>query len=232
VVVLALLGLFYVWPPVYAALGRVYGGRLVAEGRSDVLVLELPRAMLDGVGGEVLTGLVTAGAFAAFLSTSSGLAIAVSGVLTQDVTSRLVSEQRGVAAFRFAAMVAVVVPVLAALLVRNVGVAQSVGLAFAVAASTFCPLLVLGIWWRRLTDAGALAGLAAGGLGAGGAAIATLAGYAPGGWTGALLAQPAAWSVPVAVLVMVTVSLATADREPAHARQFLVRLHTPESLSR
>ncbi|MBM0123829.1 sodium/solute symporter [Pimelobacter simplex] len=232
VVVLALLGLFYVWPPVYAALGRVYGDRLVAEGRSDVLVLELPRAMLDGVGGDVLTGLVTAGAFAAFLSTSSGLAIAVSGVLTQDVTSRLVSEQRGVAAFRLAAMVAVVIPVLAALLVRDVGVAQSVGLAFAVAASTFCPLLVLGIWWRRLTDAGALAGLAAGGLGAGGAAIATLAGYAPGGWAGALLAQPAAWSVPVAVLVMVGVSLATADREPAHARRFLVRLHTPESLSR
>ncbi|MBM7517245.1 sodium/solute symporter [Nocardioides nitrophenolicus] len=232
VAVLALLGLFYLWPPVYAALGRVYGDRLVAEGRSDVLVLELPRAMLDGVGGDVLTGLVTAGAFAAFLSTSSGLAIAVAGVLTQDVTSRLVSEQRGVAAFRLAAMVAVVIPVLAALLVRNVGVAQSVGLAFAVAASTFCPLLVLGIWWRRLTDAGALAGLAAGGLGAGGAAIATLAGYAPGGWAGALLGQPAAWSVPLAVLVMVTVSLATADREPAHARRFLVRLHTPESLSR
>ena len=54
----------------------------------------------------------------------------------------------------------------------------------------------------------------------------------PGGWAGALLAQPAAWSVPVAVLVMVAVSLATADREPAHARRFLVRLHTPESLSR
>ncbi|GAA3534345.1 sodium/solute symporter [Nocardioides daeguensis] len=231
-VVLALLGLFYLWPPVYAALGRVYGDRLVTEGRSDVLVLELPRAMLDGVGGDVLTGLVTAGAFAAFLSTSSGLAIAVSGVLTQDVTSRLVNEQRGVPAFRLAAMVAVVVPVVAALLVRNVGVAQSVGLAFAVAASTFCPLLVLGIWWRRLTDVGALAGLAAGGIGAGGAAIATLAGYAPGGWAGALLAQPAAWSVPVAVLVMATVSLATADREPPHARRFLVRLHTPESLGR
>ncbi|GAA1514926.1 cation acetate symporter [Nocardioides humi] len=232
VVVLALLGLFYLWPPVYAALGRVYGERLVAEGRSDVLVLELPRAMLDGVGGDVLTGLVTAGAFAAFLSTSSGLAIAVSGVITQDVTSRLVSEHRGVAAFRMAAMVAVVIPVFAALLVRNVGVAQSVGLAFAVAASTFCPLLVLGIWWRRLTDTGALAGLVAGGLGAGGAAVTTLAGYSPGGWTGALLAQPAAWSVPLAALVMVAVSLATADREPAHARRFLVRLHTPESLGR
>jgi Na+(H+)/acetate symporter ActP len=233
VVVLALLGLFYLWPPVYAALGRVYAGSLVAEGRSDVLVLELPRLVLDGFGGDLLTGLVTAGAFAAFLSTSSGLAIAVSGVLTQDLTTRLLGEQRGgVAAFRLAAVVAVVIPIGAALLVRNVGVAQSVGLAFAVAASTFCPLLVLGIWWRRLTAAGALAGLAAGGLGAGGAAIATLAGYAPGGWAGAALGQPAAWSVPLAAAVMVVVSLATADREPAHARRFLVRLHTPESLGR
>ncbi len=231
VVVLGLLGVFYLLPPLYAALGRVYGEQIVAEGRSDVLVLELPRAVLGGVGGDVLTGLVTAGAFAAFLSTSSGLAIAVSGVLTQDVTSRLVGERRGgVAAFRLAAVVAVVIPVLVALAVRNVGVAQSVGLAFAVAASTFCPLLVLGIWWRRLTDAGALAGLAVGGLGSGGAAVLTMAGYDPGGWPGALLGSPAAWSVPSAVAAMVLVSLATTGREPPHARRFLVRLHTPESL--
>ncbi|KRB76198.1 transporter [Nocardioides sp. Root190] len=235
--VLALLGLFYVWPPVYAALGRVYGDDLVSDGHADVLVLELPRLMVEGIGGELLTGLVTAGAFAAFLSTASGLAIAVSGVLTQDVTSRLVGE-RGTrdpggsiaTAFRLAAAVAVVVPLLVALVVGEVGVAESVGLAFAVAASTFCPLLVLGIWWRGLTDAGALAGLAAGGLGAGGAAVLNLAGVNASGWTGALLAQPAAWSVPLAFAVMVLVSLATASRAPAHAQRFLVRLHTPETL--
>ena len=78
-VVLALLGLFYLWPPVYAALGRVYGGELIASGTVDVLVLELPRLMMPGLGGDLLTALVTAGAFAAFLSTASGLAIAVSG---------------------------------------------------------------------------------------------------------------------------------------------------------
>lgn len=229
--VLALLGLFYLWPPVYAALGRVYGDQLVREGHADVLVLELPRLMLEGWGGELLTGLVTAGAFAAFLSTASGLAIAVSGVLTQDVTNRLVGERASVAtAFRLAAAVAVVVPLLVALAVAEVGVAQSVGLAFAVAASTFCPLLVLGIWWRGLTDAGALAGLAAGGFGAGGAAVLNLAGIDASGWSGALLTQPAAWSVPLAFAVMVVVSLATAGRAPAHARRFLVRLHTPETL--
>ena len=41
---------------------------------------------------------------------------------------------------------------------------RSVGLAFAVAASTLCPLLVLGIWWRGLTAFGAASGLVVGGL--------------------------------------------------------------------
>ncbi|TYL49922.1 cation acetate symporter [Nocardioides sp. BGMRC 2183] len=233
VAVLALLGLFYLWPPVYAALGRVYGDRILAEGRHNVLVLELPRAMIDGIGAELLTGLVTAGAFAAFLSTSSGLAIAVSGVISQDVTGRWLrgyGERRGVAAFRLAAVVSVGVPLVVSLVAQNIGVAESVGLAFAVAASTFGPLLVLGIWWRGLTAAGALAGLAAGGVGAGGAAILSIAGISATGWGGALLGQPAAWSVPLAVVVMVVVSRLTAHRAPAHARQFLVRLHTPEWL--
>ena len=237
-VVLALLGLFYLLPPVFAALGRVYGSELLAGGRSNVVVLELPRLMVDGPLGEVLTGLVTAGAFAAFLSTASGLAIAVSGVITQDVTSRWVGDRGAggpagsvATAFRLAAAVAVVIPMVVALLVENVGVAQSVSLAFAVAASTFCPLLVLGIWWRGLTDAGAVAGLGAGGLGAGGAAVLTLLGATPDtGWAAALLSQPAAWSMPLAFAVMVLVSLATPARVPGHAQRFLVRLHTPEVL--
>src|SRR4051812_9854179 len=130
-VVLALLGVFYLLPPVYGALGRVYAPELAGSGRSDALVLELPRIMVDGVAGELLTGLVTAGAFAAFLSTSSGLSIAVAGVLSQDVTGRLSSGRRlgGVAAFRLAALVAVLVPCSAAVASPNLGVARAVGLA-------------------------------------------------------------------------------------------------------
>jgi Na+(H+)/acetate symporter ActP len=231
-IVLGLLGLFYLLPPVYGALGRVYAAELATSGRSDVLVLELPRLMVDGAGGEVLSGLVTAGAFAAFLSTSSGLAIAVAGVLSQDVTGRTWSGRRlgGVAAFRVGAVVAVSVPLLVALTLPNVGVARAVGLAFAVAASTFCPLLVLGIWWRGLTDVGAIAGIAAGGLGSGSAVVWVLADGAASGWGGALLSQPAAWSVPLAFAVMVGVSRATAGRVPGHTRRFMVRLHTPEVL--
>ena len=211
--VLALLGVFYLLPPIYAVLGRAYG----AEA-DDTLVLELPRLMLDGLSGDLLTGVVTAGAFAAFLSTSSGLAIAVSGVLAQDV---LGGRLPGVSAFRLAATFAVGVPLAAAVLAPDLSVARAVGLAFAVAASTFCPLLVLGIWWRGLTPAGAVAGLLTGGLGAGAGVAWTLYDGAPESWRDVLLGQPAAWSVPLAFAAMVGVSLAhprgrARPRQPVH----------------
>jgi cation/acetate symporter len=232
VVVLALLGMFYLLPPVYGALGRVYADALVLAGREDVLVLELPRLMVDGPLGELLTALVTAGAFAAFLSTSSGLAVAVAGVLSQDVTGRAVRGRRlsGVAAFRAGCVVAVTIPCVLALTVPGVGVARAVGLAFAVAASTFCPLLVLGIWWRGLTRTGAVAGLLAGGCGSGVAVLWTL-GTPPGsGWASVLLSQPAAWSVPLAFATMVVVSRLTRAEVPADVHRIMVRLHTPEQV--
>ncbi len=231
-IVLALLGIFYLLPPVYGALGRVYAGELAASGRSDVLVLELPRLMVPGLGGELLAGLVTAGAFAAFLSTSSGLTIAVAGVLSQDVTGKVFGNRRlsGITAFRVAAVIAVLVPLAVALAVPNIGVARAVGLAFAVAASTFSPLLLLGIWWRGLTDVGAVTGMIVGALGSGAGVLWTLLDGVTTGWPGVLLEQPAAWSVPLAFAVMVGVSRATASRVPAHTRRFMVRLHTPEAL--
>jgi Na+(H+)/acetate symporter ActP len=231
-VVLALLGFFYLLPPVYGALGRIYAPELATPGRSDALVLELPRIMVDGPVGELLTGMVAAGAFAAFLSTSSGLSIAVSGVLSQDLISRGRGGRRlgGVTAFRLGAVVAVVVPCVVALAAPNLGVARAVGLAFAMAASTFCPLLLLGIWWRRLTDAGAIAGLVVGGVGSAVAIGWTLAASSPSGWADTLMGQPAAWTFPCALATMVVVSLLTAHRVPAHSGRFLVRLHTPETL--
>ena len=226
-VVLGLLGLFYVLPPVYGALGRLYAPELIASGRTDTVVLELPARMIGGIGGDTLSALTTAGAFAAFLSTSSGLTIAVAGVISQDVMGR---RFRGVRAFQAAAVVAVVVPLLLAVVADGVGVARAVGLAFAVAASTFCPLLVLGIWWRKLTDVGAIAGMVVGGVLSGLAVVDTLLQTARGGWAEVLLTQPAAWTVPVAFATMVVVSLATQRRLPVNVSRTMVRLHTPEAV--
>ncbi len=223
-IVLCLLGGFYLFPTIYGALARLYTPDLLLTGRTDGAVLLLPERLIGGTGGQLLGALVTAGAFAAFLSTSSGLTVSVAGVLSQDVLRGSVRD------FRIAAVLAVSVPLLLTLVAGPIAVADAVGLAFAVAASSFCPLLLLGIWWRRLTDVGAAAGLLVGGGLATAAVAATVSGADRTGWLGALLAQPAAWTVPIAFAVMVTVSLATARRVPASVGGTMIQLHAPESL--
>jgi len=224
-VVIALLGVFYVWPPVYALLGRHYAPDLVANGTADTVVLVLPERMVGGLPGQLLGALVTAGAFAAFLSTASGLTVSIAGVAAQDFL------HGGVRAFRVAAVVAAGVPaVLAVFVGQSIDLASAVGLAFAVAASTFCPLLVLGIWWPRLTVAGALAGLIVGSVSALIAVVVTYVGVAGPGWTATLFAEPAAWTVPLAFLTSVTVSLVTPAGVPRDSPLSFLRLHAPEQL--
>ncbi|WP_109471369.1 cation acetate symporter [Ornithinimicrobium cavernae] len=228
VAVLGLLGVFYLLPTVYGALGRIYTPELLLTGRTDAVVLLLPGRLVDGMAGDALSALVTAGAFAAFLSTSSGLTISVAGVLSQDLIGHRV--RNPVRAFRLGASLALIVPIALALLSPSLGIADVVGLAFAVAASSFCPMLLLGIWWRRLTDAGAIAGLVVGGGLSTLAVLGTIVWAPEQGWWGPLLAQPAAWSMPVAFLVMVLVSLATPRRMAPGVNQTMIRLHTPESV--
>lgn len=225
--VLGLLGVFYLLPEVYGGLGRLYAPGPAAADRVDTEVLLLPGRLVPGATGQLLTALVVAGAFAAFLSTCSGLGLSVAAVLSQDLFG---GDVRG---FRRAAVPAVVVPCGIALLLSgsSVSVAHEVGLIFSLAASTFCPLLVLGIWWRRLTAVGAVAGMLVGGGLSAAAMALTLLGAGGSGWAGVLLSQPAAWSVPAAFLTMVSVSLLTPGRVPAVASVMLARLHLPEALA-
>ena len=235
-VVIGLLGLFYVFTPVYGVLGRVYLPTLPQGATADSVVLMLPVAISPGLLGELLSALLAAGAFAAFLSTASGLTISVAGVLDQDLLRPRFSARTGgdsvaVQGFRIAAVFAVLIPYVFSLLSVRVGLAETVGLAFAVAASTFCPLLVLGVWWRGLSTTGATAGLATGGLLAMTAVLVTVAGGVHRGWAGALLAQPAAWTMPIAFLVAVVVSITTPSRIPKGTARTMVRLHAPEALN-
>ncbi|WP_319459210.1 cation acetate symporter [Micromonospora sp. RTP1Z1] len=225
-VVLALVGVFYLLPTIYGVLGRIYTPQLLVTGQTDAVVVLLPGAALgDGLTGRLLAALVSAGAFAAFLSTSSGLLTSVAGVISTDVLGR--GSVRG---FRLATVIAGAVPAVLALNVSGLDVSQVVGLAFAVAASSFCPLLVLGIWWRGLTDLGAVAGVLVGGGAAVGAVLLTVLGPPLSGWPATLTTQPAAWTVPLAFTVMVAVSLATRRRLPPDVGATMLRLHTPEAL--
>ena len=99
VIVLGLMGCFYVFPAIYGALGRVYAPDLYVTGRTDAVVLVLPERVVGGFPGELLAGLVAAGAFAAFLSTASGLLISVAGALSHDLLRSTVGDFRRSAAF-------------------------------------------------------------------------------------------------------------------------------------
>jgi Na+(H+)/acetate symporter ActP len=225
-VVLGLVGLFYLFPTLYGVLGRVYAPALMLTGDTDAVVLVLPGLTLGpGVAGQLLGALVAAGAFAAFLSSASGLLTSVAGVLSTDVLGR-----GSVRDFRIASIVAGAVPFVLALTVASLDVSLVVGLAFAVAASSFCPLLVLGIWWRGLTDLGAAAGILAGGGAAVTAVLLTFLGRTGHGLTATLLSYPAAWTVPLAFAVMVGVSLATRRRVPSAVGLTMLRLHAPDAL--
>jgi Na+(H+)/acetate symporter ActP len=224
-VVLGLVGLFYLLPTLYGVLGRVYTPQLLMTGDTDAVVLVLPGAALPGLPGQLLGALVAAGAFAAFLSTSSGLMTSVAGVLSTDLLGR-----GSVRDFRIATVFAGLVPLALALRAGGMDVSQVVGLAFAVAASSFCPLLVLGIWWRGLTAAGAAAGIVVGGGAALLAVLTTVAGPPLSGWPAILINQPAAWTVPLAFLVMVSVSVLTRRRVPPNVGLTMLRLHAPDVL--
>jgi Na+(H+)/acetate symporter ActP len=221
--VIVLLGLFYLFPAVYGLLGRVFTPELASTGDTDTVTVVLPGQLVPGTWGAVLTALVAAGAFAAFLSTSSGLLLALAGGLSHDLARTGSIDLRRL---RLAVAGGALVAVALSLPAAHVDINVMVGWAFAVAASTFCPLLVLGIWWRGLTVAGAAAGLAAGVCAATGAALASVFTSPSAGWLIVLLAQPAAWTVPLAFAVMYTVS--RLGTPPEWAERAVLRLHTPE----
>lgn len=223
-IVVMLLSCFYVWPALLALLGRVEAPGLYLSKTTDTVVLVLPRLAVGGVGERILSALVAGGAFAAFLSTSSGLLIATAGALSHDILAG------GVKAFRLSAVGTGLVVTVAGLAVRGSSINVLVGWAFAVAASSFCPLLILGIWWTRLTRRGALAGLLIGGGSASGAVVAAMAGAATRGWPAILVQVPAIWTVPLAFATMIVVSLLTPRSLPSDVMGKLRALHLPEAL--
>ncbi|MEV4010172.1 cation acetate symporter [Nonomuraea angiospora] len=212
-----MLAVFCVVPPLYGLLGHGHAHK----GPPDEMVLLLPARLLPGPVGDALTGALAAGAFAAFLATTAGVLVAVGGTVSACLA------RAGVRAFR----TAVCLVLLAALaLTALTGPQASVALVllgFSLSAATLCPLLVLGIWWRRLTDAGVAAGFA---LGGGVTAVLVIEERA-GVKMGVLTSNPAPVAVPLAFAAMVMISLVTPGRMPREVGRMMARMHLPEHLA-
>ncbi|MCV7255905.1 cation acetate symporter [Mycobacterium hackensackense] len=224
--VIAMVSVFYLFPVLLGVFSRLYVPQLLITGTADAAVLLAPGSTIGGVAGQLLGALVAAGAIAAFLATSSGLLVSIAGALATDVLRGRVRD------FRVAAVIGGLIPIPLSLVVSGLELSRSVGLAFAVAASTLCPLLVLGIWWRGLTAAGAACGLIIGGGVCGSAVAVAIAGGVDddvlGGWPAVMVGYPAAVSVPLAFTTMIVVSRFT--RATPDVAQIFARMHLPERL--
>jgi Na+(H+)/acetate symporter ActP len=247
--VMILIGIFYVFPPVLGVIGRNLLPELYAATGAkgtDKVVLELPRILHEhyGVWGSILSGVACAGAFAAFMSTFSGLLVSMTGAVAHDVYGRMLRpnatpEQR-MKMFKFAAIGIGGVSVLLGSQVEQLQINFMVGQAFAIAAASYFPLLFMSVWWRGMTMKGAATGMLVGGVAA--LLCMTLinlndlkmidlkAFWAAHPLLRILCEQPAIWSVPLAIGLMIVVSKATSKDIPKDIRMKMLVLHAPEQL--
>ncbi|MFM7186997.1 MAG: cation acetate symporter [Armatimonadota bacterium] len=236
--VMVLIGVFYFFTPIWGAVGREFIPGLYVPNKTDYVVINLP-GQVPGVWGDVLKGITSAGAFAAFMSTFSGLLVSMSGAWAHDIYGRILrpesSPTERISAFKIAAIMIGVISMVLGLFIESFDIAMLVGWAFAIAAASYFPLLLLGAWWRGLTATGAASGMLVGGLASLSAIIAFMLSERKvftivDPLAKSLCEQPAIWAVPLSLGVMWAVSLATKRSIPSDVDEKMLRLHAPEGL--
>ena len=250
--VMILIGVFYVFPPVFGVMGRnlmpeLYNGLAGVKG-TDGVVLNLPLILTEKYGtlGAVLSGITCAGAFAAFMSTFSGLLVSMTGALAHDIYGRILrpksTPEERMKMFKYCAVICGAGAILLGFFVETFEINKLVGWAFAIAATSYFPLLFLATWWRNITMKGAATGMLAGGTLSLTAIASTMladqAKWAEGlkiWYTSHPLArtlaeQPAIWALPLALALMIVISRLTRSEVPADIRMKMLVLHAPEKL--
>jgi cation/acetate symporter len=200
----------------------------------DIIVLSMPE--IAGLP-YVISGLVAAGGLAAALSTADGLLLAIANALSHDVYYKMIDPKASTARRLIVARVLLVgVAIVAAAVAgtRPSGIIQMVAWAFSLAAAGLFAPLVMGIWWKRTTAAGAIWGMSIGFLIC--LFYLVMTRYAPVTfkewfgtdlWWGIRNISSALFGLPIAFLVTWVVSLMTAP--PSREMQdFVDSIRTPK----
>ncbi|MEZ0296538.1 MAG: cation acetate symporter [Candidatus Methylacidiphilales bacterium] len=240
--VMILIGVFYMFTPIYGTLGRSVVPQLYNIS-TDYVVLTLPKE-IPGKLGSILCGITSAGAFAAFMSTFSGLLVSMTGAVAHDVYGKILRPQatqtEKLVAFKIAAVLIGAVAMVLGLYVKPLDIAFMVGQAFAIAACSYFPLLFLSVWWRGITMPGAATGMLVGGFAS--LISITLIGLTrlkllplDAFWKEhpllmILCEQPTIWAMPLSIILMIIVSKMTRDQIPAGIQHKMLVLHAPEAL--
>lgn len=191
----------------------------------DVIVLATPE--IAGLPF-VIAGLVMAGGLAAALSTADGLLLAIANALSHDVYYRMIDPKADTKKrLVIARALLIVVAMLAAYVAstKPSTILAMVAWAFSIAASGLFPALVLGVWWKRTTSEGAVAGMIAGF----GVCLFYLIGtqfYGMGLWWDIRNISCGLFGIPAAFVTTIVVSLAT-KAPPKEMQDFIDEIRIP-----
>jgi cation/acetate symporter len=119
-------------------------------GNNNMAAIHLAHA----VGGDLLLGFISAVAFATILAVVSGLTLAGASAISHDlyanVFSKSVNEKKEMMISKVATVALGIVAIFLGIIFEKQNVAFMVGLAFAIAASTNFPILLLSIYWKKI----------------------------------------------------------------------------------
>ncbi|MDR5750272.1 MULTISPECIES: sodium:solute symporter family protein [unclassified Caballeronia] len=199
----------------------------------DMVVLAAPE--IAGLP-YVISGLIAAGALAAALSTADGLLLTIANALSHDVyycmVDRSATSQRRVTISKILLLgVALFASYVASLNTGNI--LFLVGAAFSLAASSLFPVLVLGVFWKRTTRRGAVAGMMAGLVVCVYYIVSTypfftqMTGFAGARWFGIEPISSGVFGVPAGFVVAIAVSLFDRDKPDAYTRALVDYIRHP-----
>lgn len=129
------------------------------RGGNNMAAVNLAQAL----GGDILLGFISAVAFATILAVVAGLTLAGSSAISHDLYATLVlrgqhDEKKEIRVSKIATVGLGIVAMLLGIVFENQNVAFMVGLAFCVAASANFPILLLSMYWKKMTTRGAVWG--------------------------------------------------------------------------
>jgi cation/acetate symporter len=160
------IGYFYIIIPIVGFGAAALVGRQVITSIDKGGNMAAP-LLAEFLGGTPFLGFIAAVAFATILAVVAGLTLAAASSFSHDIYVHVIkngncTEQEEVRASKIATLLFGIVAVCLGILFKGQNVAFMVGLAFAIACSANFPALILSIFWKRFTTAGAVCSILTG----------------------------------------------------------------------
>ncbi len=119
--------------------------------------------LADAVGGSLFLGFISAVAFATILAVVAGLTLSGASAVSHDLYASVIkkgkaNEKDELRVSKITTLVLGVLAIGLGILFEKQNIAFMVGLAFSIAASCNFPVLILSMYWKKLTTRGAMIG--------------------------------------------------------------------------